>query len=86
MIELRQAKRELSPEAAHIKVLLDVHRVARLVDTLGQHFGELERSERVLEAVRDLQAAAALLLDKVEAAGAENTIDGNLVHGRVGRG
>ena len=81
MTELRQAKREQSPEAANIKILLDVHRVAALVDLVGQNFGELERSERVLEAVRALHTAAARLLDKVESATADNTIDGELWRG-----
>ena len=77
--ELRVAKRDRTPDAAMVKLLLDVHRVTHLVDTVGEHFGELERSPRLLEAVRGLHAAATRVLDKVEAAAdTENVIDGQV--------
>ena len=77
--ELRITKRDRTPDAAMVKLLLDVHRVTHLVDTVGEHFGELERSPRLLEAVRGLHAAATRVLDKVEAAAdAENVIDGQV--------
>ena len=79
MTELRVAKRDRTPDAAMVKLLLDVHRITHLVDTAGEHFGELERSPRLLDAVRGLHAAATRVLDKVEAAAdAENVIDGQL--------
>ena len=77
--ELRVAKRDRTPDAAMVKLLLDVHRVTHLVDTVGEHFGELERSPRLLKAVRGLHAAATRVLDKVEAAAdTENVIDGQV--------
>ena len=79
MTELREAKRDRTPDAAKVKLLLDVHRVTHLVALVGEHFGELERSPRLLEAVRSLHAASTRVLDKVEAsADGENVIDGQL--------